>query len=134
TTLRRARAARRNEDRGAGPEWQGRHARFRYPDPGRRPCHRAGGVHPPAGGGGDPGRLREAPAVSVDGLRWQPPQATARSQGMRPVLFLVGQVLLAASAFMLLPLAVDLHAGHRDWTSFAMATCVAALVGAGLAW
>lgn len=72
--------------------------------------------------------------MSVDGLRWQPPQAMAGAQGMRPVLFLVGQVLLAASGFMLLPLAVDIHAGHRDWTSFAMATCVAAVVGAGLAW
>ncbi|MEN1944077.1 TrkH family potassium uptake protein [Luteimonas sp. MJ293] len=50
------------------------------------------------------------------------------------MLFLVGQVLLAASGLMLLPLAVDVHHGHRDWTSFAMAACVAGLLGAGLAW
>lgn len=72
--------------------------------------------------------------MSVDGLRWQPPLTTSRGHSMRPVLFLVGQVLLAASGFMLLPLAVDLQLGHRDWMSFAMATGVAALVGVALAW
>ncbi len=67
-------------------------------------------------------------------LHWQPPLRVARARSIRPVLFLTGQVLLAASGFMLLPLVVDIHQGHRDWMSFAMAAGVAGLMGTGLAW
>jgi len=53
---------------------------------------------------------------------------------MRPVWGMVGQLLLATSVFMLLPLVVDLHYGHRDWMAFAFAAAVSAAIGAPPAW
>ncbi len=42
---------------------------------------------------------------------WSPPV-------LRPVLHLVGRMLVALSAAMTLPMAADLAAGHRDWRAF----------------
>lgn len=73
--------------------------------------------------------------MNANALRWAPPtQLSAGRQGLRPVLCMVGQMMVATSAFMLLPLLVDVHYGHRDWMAFALASAVAAAIGAPLAW
>lgn len=72
--------------------------------------------------------------MNANALRWAPPTQTAGRQGLRPVLCLVGQLMVATSAFMLLPLMVDVYYGHRDWMAFAFASAVAAAIGVPLAW
>ncbi|HEV7268083.1 MAG TPA: TrkH family potassium uptake protein [Falsiroseomonas sp.] len=56
---------------------------------------------------------------------WSPPQ-------LRPVLYLVSGMLLALGALMLLPVAVDLWAGHRDWQVFALSSLVTLALGGAL--
>lgn len=48
---------------------------------------------------------------------------------IRPVLFLVGLVLLATSGMMLLPMSVDIYYDNRDWRAFAASSALSALVG-----
>lgn len=72
--------------------------------------------------------------MNTHALRWVPPSVPASSYGIRPVLCLVGQVMIATSAFMLLPLLVDIYYDHRDWIAFALASAVAAAVGIPLVW
>jgi trk system potassium uptake protein TrkH len=64
-----------------------------------------------------------ASAAAARQPRWSPPQ-------LRPVLYLVSGMLLAVGALMLLPVAVDLVAGHPDWQVFA-ASSVATLAAGG---
>jgi Trk-type K+ transport system membrane component len=57
--------------------------------------------------------------------------------GARPVLYLIGLVLLATSGMMLIPMVVDLSLGSRDWQAFAWsalggAVTALANVGPGL--
>lgn len=53
------------------------------------------------------------------------------TQGFRPVLSLVGMVLLATAAMMVLPLIADLYYGNADWRTFGIAATLTALSGAG---
>lgn len=48
---------------------------------------------------------------------------------LKPVLFLVGLVLLATSGMMLLPMLVDVYYGSQDWRAFAVSFVLSALVG-----
>jgi trk system potassium uptake protein TrkH len=50
----------------------------------------------------------------------------------RPVLFVLGILLAALAAAMLLPLVVDLANGDSDWQAFALAAIVTGTVGGGL--
>lgn len=52
---------------------------------------------------------------------------------LRPVGYLVGLLLLGLAATMLLPMALDLLAGDRNWKSFVQSAAVTALVGGVLA-
>jgi len=52
------------------------------------------------------------------------------AEGLRPVLYLVGLVLLATSAMMLIPSLVDFFHGDRDWQAFAMSSLGGAALGA----
>ena len=65
--------------------------------------------------------MARVPAVEA----WSPPY-------LRPVLFLVGGMLVALAAAMLLPAAVDLYAGNRDWQAFAFSSGVTLACGGGL--
>ncbi|MCC5959824.1 MAG: TrkH family potassium uptake protein [Rhodobacteraceae bacterium] len=48
---------------------------------------------------------------------------------IRPVVHLVGLLTFALGAIMLLPLAVDLQAGHDNWQGFAQAAFLTCLIG-----
>ena len=48
---------------------------------------------------------------------------------LRPILFVLGALLLALAAGMTVPLAVDLALGEGDWHAFATAAVVTAFVG-----
>ncbi|GGK45484.1 TrkH family potassium uptake protein [Salinarimonas ramus] len=61
--------------------------------------------------------------VSID--TWAPP-------AFRPIMMLVGGMLLALSAAMLIPAAFDLFARNEDWRAFALSSAVTAAFGAGL--
>jgi trk system potassium uptake protein len=56
---------------------------------------------------------------------WSPPS-------VRPILFLTGIMLVALSAAMLLPAAVDALAGSPNWQSFLIAGLITFAFGAGL--
>jgi trk system potassium uptake protein TrkH len=51
------------------------------------------------------------------------------SFGVKPVLYLVGMVLMATAMMMVLPLCVDLAHGDADWRAFAFAAAIAASLG-----
>src|SRR5690554_4052791 len=48
---------------------------------------------------------------------------------LKPVLFLVGLILLVTSGMMLLPMLVDLYYGNQDWRAFAASCALSALIG-----
>ena len=50
---------------------------------------------------------------------------------LRPVLYLVGLVLLFTAVMMLVPMAIDILHGNRDWQAFAMASGLSAVLGYG---
>lgn len=52
--------------------------------------------------------------------------------GTKPVLYLLGLVLLATAGMMLIPMAVDLSYGSRDWQAFAFSSFGGGLIGGGL--
>ncbi len=52
---------------------------------------------------------------------------------LRPVLFIVGWLLLALAAAMLPPAAVDFYDGNRDWLAFMAAATVTGFSGLGMA-
>jgi len=52
---------------------------------------------------------------------------------LRPILYVDGLLLSAIAAAMLLPMAVDLGAGHADWQVFLAASLVTGFIGAALA-
>ncbi|MDR4127142.1 TrkH family potassium uptake protein [Yanghanlia caeni] len=54
------------------------------------------------------------------------------SPGIKAILFLVGQVLLATAAMMLFPMVVDVYYGSDDWRAFAASSILTALIGASL--
>jgi trk system potassium uptake protein TrkH len=56
---------------------------------------------------------------------WSPPQ-------LRPILYLIGGMLVALSATMLLPAAADLVVGNPDWKAFALSSAVTFAAGATL--
>lgn len=49
--------------------------------------------------------------------------------GIRPILFLVGLVLLATAAMMLFPMFADIYYRSTDWRAFAIASSISAGVG-----
>lgn len=49
--------------------------------------------------------------------------------GMKPILFLVGLVLLATAAMMTFPLFVDIYYRNSDWRAFALASTLSAGIG-----
>ena len=51
------------------------------------------------------------------------------ANGMKPVLYLIGLVLLSTAGMMLIPMAVDLYFENPDWQSFAYAAALAGAVG-----
>ncbi|HMO74346.1 MAG TPA: TrkH family potassium uptake protein [Sphingopyxis sp.] len=51
------------------------------------------------------------------------------ANGMKPVLYLIGLVLLSTSAMMLIPMAADLYFENEDWRSFASSAALAAATG-----
>ena len=55
---------------------------------------------------------------------WSPPY-------FRPVLYLIGGMLVALAAMMLLPAAVDAAAGHSGWKAFAASSVLTLLCGGG---
>lgn len=61
--------------------------------------------------------------VSLD--TWAPPS-------LRPILTLVGGMLLALSAAMLIPAGFDLYARNADWTAFALSSVVTFACGLAL--
>lgn len=64
--------------------------------------------------------------------RNSPALRSKSTPGVRAVLFLVGLVLLATAAMMLVPLVVDIHYGSEDWRAFALSLVVTALTGGAL--
>ncbi len=54
---------------------------------------------------------------------------TASAPGIKPVLYLVGLVLITTAAMMVFPMAVDIFYRNRDWQSFASAAMLSAVVG-----
>ncbi|MGD9804102.1 MAG: TrkH family potassium uptake protein [Hyphomicrobiaceae bacterium] len=54
------------------------------------------------------------------------------AQGLRPVFYLVGIVLLATAGMMVLPFVVDLSYGNRDWRAFAIAAAISSAAGVPL--
>src|SRR5262245_3900260 len=52
---------------------------------------------------------------------------------VRAVLFILGLILAAFAAMMMIPLVFDLDHGHRDWASFAAASAVTLFAGGLLA-
>ncbi|WP_349370440.1 TrkH family potassium uptake protein [Salinarimonas sp.] len=61
--------------------------------------------------------------VSLD--TWAPP-------ALRPIMLLVGGMLLALSAAMLIPAGFDLYARNEDWRAFALSSIVTFACGLGL--
>jgi len=57
------------------------------------------------------------------------PQVAVRPLGVRPVFYLIGILLLAVSALMLIPLVVDLAHAHDDWKAFALGSSVSLVLG-----
>lgn len=53
---------------------------------------------------------------------------------LRPILYLLGLLLMAAGGMMLFPLAVDLYYGNRDWRAFAAAAALSGTIGAGMSY
>lgn len=53
---------------------------------------------------------------------------------VRPVVYLLGLLLMAAGFMMLFPLLVDLYWGNRDWRAFAAASLLSAGIGAAMTW
>lgn len=51
------------------------------------------------------------------------------ANAMKPVLYLIGLVLLSTAGMMLIPMTVDLYFENRDWQSFAYAAALAGAVG-----
>ncbi|WP_246472821.1 TrkH family potassium uptake protein [Pelagibacterium limicola] len=49
--------------------------------------------------------------------------------GLKPVLYLVGLVLLTAAAMMVFPMLVDIYYRNPDWQAFASAAMLAAVIG-----
>ena len=80
--------------------------------------------------------LVEAPLGATEcrmsGARVEVRRRDARGTGIKPVLYLVGLVLVTTAAMMLLPMLVDLSFGNRDWQAFAIAAAIAAVGGCGL--
>ncbi len=52
--------------------------------------------------------------------------------GIKPVLYLVGMVLMATAGMMLFPMLVDIYYWNRDWLSFAAASLLSGVIGYGL--
>jgi len=52
--------------------------------------------------------------------------------GARPVLYLIGLVLLATSGMMLIPMVVDLSLGSRDWQAFGWSVLGGTALGSAL--
>ena len=50
---------------------------------------------------------------------------------LKPVLFIVGLVLLATSGMMLFPMLTDIYYGRKDWQAFAASSALTALLGGG---
>lgn len=50
--------------------------------------------------------------------------------GTRPVIYLIGILLMASGGMMLIPMSLDLYLGHPDWLAFALAAFFAVFVGA----
>lgn len=48
---------------------------------------------------------------------------------LKPVLFLVGLILLITAGMMLLPMSVDLYYGSEDWRAFAASCALSAVIG-----
>jgi len=67
------------------------------------------------------------PVIPMDSAfgGWSPPQ-------FRPVLYLIGGMLVALSAAMLLPMVADLITDHPDWKSFFVSSILTFACGAGL--
>lgn len=55
-------------------------------------------------------------------------------QGLRPVLFLLGTMLLASALMMMPPMLVDLLYRNPDWVAFALAALISLVSGALLVW
>lgn len=72
--------------------------------------------------------------ANSSGMRWAPGQTSIPHNGFRLVAAIVGQVLLATAAFMLLPMVADLYYDNRDWLAFGMASLVSAACGSALSW
>ncbi|HRO49525.1 MAG TPA: TrkH family potassium uptake protein [Hyphomicrobium sp.] len=53
--------------------------------------------------------------------------------GLKPVLYIVGLVLLSTAAMMMFPMAVDIYFANSGWKSFAAASALSAVVGSALA-
>ncbi len=52
--------------------------------------------------------------------------------GARPVLYLLGLVLLATAGMMLIPMSVDLALGFRNWKAFGWSSLGGALLGGSM--
>lgn len=55
-------------------------------------------------------------------------------QGLKPVLYLLGTMLIAAAIMMVPPMLVDLWSRHPDWRAFALSGTVALACGLALRW
>lgn len=53
--------------------------------------------------------------------------------GLKPVLYIVGLVLLSTAGMMLFPMAVDIYFANPGWKSFAAAAALSAVTGSALA-
>lgn len=51
------------------------------------------------------------------------------ANGMKPVLHLIGLVLLSTAVMMLFPMSADIYFANRDWQSFAIAAGLSAITG-----
>lgn len=54
--------------------------------------------------------------------------------GTKPILYLIGLVLLSTAGMMLFPMVADIYYGNRDWRAFSMASALSATLGFGLAY
>jgi trk system potassium uptake protein TrkH len=54
---------------------------------------------------------------------------TQSAPGVKAVLFIIGLVLLATAAMMLVPMVVDIYYGSGDWRAFASSLILTALIG-----
>lgn len=55
-----------------------------------------------------------------------------RSGGMRPIMLIIGILLLYLAALMLIPAAADLYQNHEDWLDFAVSCMVTGFFGGAL--